>query len=112
MPASSQKILDSQSINRALSRMAHEIVEHNIDIARLGLVGIQTGGVHLAGRLQAKIEAIASTTVPSGSLDIGMHRDDIGLRGEAPMIQKTDIPFDITGKTIVLVDDVLFTGRS
>jgi len=112
MPGSAHKILDDQSISRALSRMAHEIVEHNHDIARLGLVGIQTGGVHLAGRLKVKIKEIASTSVSCGVLDIGMHRDDIGLRGEAPMIKKTDIPFDITRKTIVLVDDVLFTGRS
>jgi len=92
--------------------MSHEIVEGNADIPQLGLVGIQTGGVHLAKRLKALIEEIAGSPVFCGALDIGMHRDDIGLRGEAPVICKTEIPFDITDKSIVLVDDVLFTGRS
>lgn len=112
MPASSHNLLDAQAISRALTRMAHEIIEHNHDITRLGLVGIQTGGVHLARRLKMKIDEIASAHVVCGSLDIGMHRDDIGLRGEAPVIKKTEIQFDVSGKTIVLVDDVLFTGRS
>jgi pyrimidine operon attenuation protein / uracil phosphoribosyltransferase len=112
MIGSPEKVLDAQAMSRALSRMAHEILEHNADLTRLGLVGIQTGGVHLARRLKAKIDEFASTNVPCGSLDIGMHRDDIGLRSRAPVIRKTEMPFNITGKTIVLVDDVLFTGRS
>lgn len=92
--------------------MAHEVIENNADPARLAIVGIQTGGVHMARRLAARISEIDGGTIPCGALDIGMHRDDIGLRGEAPVIRKTEIPFDVTGKTVVLVDDVLFTGRS
>lgn len=92
--------------------MAHEVIENNADPARLAIVGIQTGGVHMARRLAARISEIAGGAIPCGALDIGMHRDDIGLRGEAPVIRKTEIPFDVTGKTVVLVDDVLFTGRS
>lgn len=112
MSQSAQVILDAQAVQRAVGRMAHEIVENNRDIAQLALVGIHSGGVHLARRLQQQIQSITSVPVPCGALDIGMHRDDIGLRGEAPRIQKTEIPFDLTGKTVVLVDDVLFTGRS
>ena len=112
MAVSLQRIFHAQAIERALNRMAHEIVEHNSDVSLLGLVGIHTRGVSLARRLKAKIDEITATSIPCGALDIGMHRDDIGLRGEAPVIRKTEIAFDITGKTIVLVDDVLFTGRT
>lgn len=112
MSSTPQKILDATAINRALSRMAHEIVENNADAARLVLVGIHTHGVPLAQRLAGKAGEILGLTIPCGALDIGMHRDDIGMRGEAPMIHKTEIPFDISGKSIVLVDDVLFTGRT
>lgn len=112
MPPSNHRILDATAIQRALSRMAHEVLEHNSDASKLGLVGIHTGGVHLGRRLAARIQEIVGTEVPCGALDIGMHRDDIGLRGGAPVIQKTEIPFDVTGKSVVLVDDVLFTGRS
>jgi pyrimidine operon attenuation protein/uracil phosphoribosyltransferase len=108
----SQKLLDAQAINRALSRMAHEIVEINTDNSRLALVGIHTHGVPLAQRLAARITEIVGASVACGTLDIGMHRDDIGLRGGAPVIHKTEVPFDISGKSIVLVDDVLFTGRT
>jgi pyrimidine operon attenuation protein/uracil phosphoribosyltransferase len=92
--------------------MAHEIVENVTDADRLALVGIHTHGVPLAQRLGSKLAEILGAAIPCGSLDIGMHRDDIGMRGGAPMIHKTEIPFDITGKSIVLVDDVLFTGRT
>ena len=112
MPLSDHRLLDATAIQRAVSRMAHEILEHNADASKLGLVGIHTGGVHLARRLVGRMQEIVGAEVPCGTLDIGMHRDDIGLRGGAPVIQKTEVPFDVTDKSVVLVDDVLFTGRS
>jgi pyrimidine operon attenuation protein / uracil phosphoribosyltransferase len=97
-------VMDGAAIGRALTRMAHEIVERNPDDASLALVGIRTHGVPLAQRLAVIIK------VPTGELDIGMHRDDLALR--APRLGASQIVFDVTGKTIVLVDDVLFTGRT
>src|SRR5437867_12245344 len=93
--------MDAVAIQRALTRMAHEIVERNPDDASLALVGIQTRGIPLARRLG---------NWPVGQLDIGMHRDDLALR--TPRVGASQIEFDVTGKTIVLVDDVLFTGRT
>jgi len=105
-------ILDKRDIQRALTRMAHEIAEKNEDIGLLCLVGIQRGGVYLANRIRSKIREIEGIALPTGTLDISLHRDDIGLRKEQPVVRKTEIDFEITDKVIVLVDDVLFTGRS
>jgi pyrimidine operon attenuation protein/uracil phosphoribosyltransferase len=107
-----KELLTKQDIDRILSRIAHEIVEKNKGPEKLCLVGIQRGGVHLARRLQARIELIEHVRVPVGSLDISLYRDDINMRKKRPVVRKTDIPFDISEKVIVLVDDVLFTGRS
>jgi pyrimidine operon attenuation protein/uracil phosphoribosyltransferase len=103
--------MDGASIGRALTRMAHEISEHNPDDAGLALVGIRTHGVPLAERLAGLLAGIINQKIPTGELDIAMHRDDVALRG-APAVRPSHISFDVTGKTIVLVDDVLFTGRS
>jgi pyrimidine operon attenuation protein/uracil phosphoribosyltransferase len=105
-------IMDAGAIDRALSRMAHEIVERNPDPAPLALVGIRTHGVPLAQRLAVKIGEIVHCAIPTGELDIGMHRDDLALRNGVPSLKPSHIPLDITDRTIVLVDDVLFTGRS
>jgi pyrimidine operon attenuation protein/uracil phosphoribosyltransferase len=105
-------ILDKTGIDRALTRIAHEIVEKNKGARDLGLIGIQRGGVHLAKRLAAKIKIIEGVEAPVGILDITMYRDDLGMRSSQPVPQATDINFDIQGKVIVLVDDVLFTGRT
>ncbi len=105
-------ILDKRDIQRALTRMAHEIIEKNEDTGLLCLVGIQRGGVYLANRIRSKIREIEGITLPTGTLDISLYRDDIGLRKEQPVVRKTEIDFEITGRVIVLVDDVLFTGRS
>ncbi len=105
-------IMDDTAIDRALTRMAHEIVERNADQESPALVGIRTHGVPLAQRLARKLREILKCEVPTGELDISLHRDDLALRGAMPKVGVSDIPFDVTGQTIVLVDDVLFTGRS
>jgi pyrimidine operon attenuation protein/uracil phosphoribosyltransferase len=105
-------ILDGAGIDRALTRIAHEIVERNKGAKDIGIIGIQRGGVHLAKRLAAKIRNIEGIEVPVGSLDITMYRDDLGQRKSQPVPQATDISFDVQDKAIVLVDDVLYTGRT
>ena len=104
-------ILDAPAIQRALTRIAHEITERNEAGGDVVLVGIQRGGVPLAQRLATLLTEIWEQVVPSGSLDVSMHRDDLDQR-VAPHVQPTVIPFDVTGKTVVLVDDVLFNGRT
>ena len=104
--------MDEAEIRRALTRIAHEILEKNKGAGRLALVGIANRGDELAGRLAAEIERIEGVHVPVGVLDITFYRDDIGLRAEAPEVHETSIDFGITGATVVLVDDVLFTGRT
>lgn len=105
-------ILDKAGIDRALRRIAHEILEKNKGANVLGLIGIQRGGVHLAKRLATKVREIEGIEPPVGSLDITMYRDDLGIRTSQPVPKATDIPFDIGERVIVLVDDVLFTGRT
>jgi pyrimidine operon attenuation protein / uracil phosphoribosyltransferase len=105
-------ILNSDAVQRALSRMAHEIVEHNHEVDRLALVGLQTRGVYIALRLRQKIQEIVGKTISTGSLDISMYRDDLNLRTSPPTVKSTDITFNLDDKVVVLVDDVLFTGRS
>ncbi len=105
-------ILDKAGIDRALTRIAHEMLEKSKGAKELGLIGIQRGGVHLARRLAAKIREIEGVDVPVGSLDITMYRDDLTTRKSQPVPQATDITFDVQDKLIVLVDDVLFTGRT
>jgi len=104
-------ILNSVGIQRALTRIAHEINERNEVDLNLVLVGIQRGGVALAQRLGGILSGIVNQPVTVGALDVSMHRDDLDQRA-APQIYPTEIPFDVTGKTVVLVDDVLFSGRT
>ena len=104
-------ILNPQAIRRALTRIAHEIAERNETGSEIALIGIQRGGVPLAQRLGGFLTEIWGLPVPVGSLDVSMHRDDLDQRA-APNVQPTIIPFDVTGKTVVLVDDVLFSGRT
>src|SRR3989449_8321402 len=108
----SRTVMDAQEINRALTRVAHEIIEKNHGIVNVALVGIRTGGVYLAKRLAKKLQEIEGTAVPVGELDITLYRDDLNARKEHPVLRKTDIPFDITDLKVILVDDVLFTGRT
>ena len=104
-------VLNAHAIQRALTRIGHEIVERNEPSSAVALVGIQRGGVPLAQRLSAILTSIWNHPVPIGSLDVSMHRDDLDQR-VAPHVQPTVIPFDVSGKTVVLVDDVLFSGRT
>lgn len=104
-------ILNAPALQRALTRIAHEIAERNENAAAVALVGIHKGGVFLARRLATILGGIWSQTVPVGSIDVGMHRDDLD-RQPAPTMLPTVIPFDITGKTVILVDDVLYSGRT
>lgn len=105
-------ILDKAGIDRALTRIAHEILEKNKGAGDLVLVGIQCGGVNLAKRLARKIRDIEGVEPPMGSLDITMYRDDLATRKMQPVPKATDITFDIQDKIMVLVDDVIFTGRT
>lgn len=104
--------MDATAIERALARMAHEIVEGNPQTDVLVFVGLRTHGAPLARRLAAKIGEILGSEFPTGELDITMHRDDLDLRETPPAVGPSHIPFDVTDKTVVLVDDVLYTGRS
>jgi pyrimidine operon attenuation protein/uracil phosphoribosyltransferase len=104
--------MDEAEIRRAVTRIAHEILERNRGAEELVLVGIAARGDDLARRLALEIGRIEGFEVPVGVLDITFYRDDIGLRAEAPEVHETRIGFDVGGKTIVLVDDVLFTGRT
>jgi pyrimidine operon attenuation protein/uracil phosphoribosyltransferase len=105
------QVLDAAALDRALTRIAHEVIEKNGGAKDLAFVGLRTRGVTLAQRLAAKVAAIDGASVAVGTLDITLYRDDLDLRG-APVVRGTDIPFPIKDKTVVLVDDVLFTGRT
>ncbi len=105
-------VLDAKGIERALMRISHEILEKNRDLANLAIVGIRTRGAVLGSRIAANIQALEKVTVPQGALDITFYRDDLNLREKQPRVMATDITFDLKDKSIVLVDDVLCTGRT
>lgn len=105
-------IMDSQAIKRALTRIAHEIVEHNKGVNDITLVGIRTRGVPLAQRVADEIKRIEGIEVPVGVLDITLYRDDLSTLAYQPIVHETLIPFSINDKKVVLIDDVLFTGRT
>ena len=105
-------VMDAGDIARALTRIAHEILERNKGIQDLALVGIRTGGVHLAHRLVRRIHEIEGTQISIGELDITLYRDDLSLRKDQPILRRTSVPFNISDLKVVLVDDVLFTGRT
>ncbi|MCL6616423.1 bifunctional pyr operon transcriptional regulator/uracil phosphoribosyltransferase PyrR [Anoxybacillus ayderensis] len=107
-------VLDEQAIRRALTRIAHEIIERNKGIDDCVLVGIKTRGIYLAKRLAERIEQIEGTSIPVGELDITLYRDDLTVKTEdrEPLVKGTDVPFSVTNQKVILVDDVLFTGRT
>ena len=105
--------MNADAVQRAVRRMAREIAERvGAEKADLAIVGIRTGGVHLARRLRAEIAAATGRDIPFGTLDIALYRDDLAERGSAPVVGPTDVRFPVQGKTLVLVDDVLYTGRT
>ncbi len=106
------QIFDGEQIRRALTRIGHEIIERNRGTDKLLLIGIRTRGVPLAERLATIIQEIEGTSVPVGMLDISLYRDDLSLTAEQPVVSHTSVPVGVEKKTVVLVDDVLFTGRT
>ncbi|MFA5275650.1 MAG: bifunctional pyr operon transcriptional regulator/uracil phosphoribosyltransferase PyrR [Candidatus Omnitrophota bacterium] len=106
------KILDKEALNRSIMRIAHEILEKNKGTQGLCLIGIRNRGVFLAQRLAESIKKIENTDVPVGALDITLYRDDLTLISQQPVVHKTEIDFDISDKNVILVDDVLYTGRT
>ena len=106
------KMMDNKGIARSLDRIAHEILEHNQGAEDMAIIGVRTRGAFLAERLAKLIKRIEKEIVPVGAVDITMYRDDVQIRLDQPIIQKTDIEFSIDDKTVILVDDVLYTGRT
>jgi len=106
------QLMSASEIDRTLVRLAHEILEKTKDLDKLALVGIRRRGVPLAARLAKKIESLENRTIPVGELDINLYRDDLSTVGVAPVVNSTHIPFEVTGRDIVLTDDVLYTGRT
>ena len=112
MPEKHENILDEKQINRALARIAHEILEHNAGAETIAIVGILTRGAYLARRIAAIIKKLEKVDVPVGLMDISLYRDDVHSKLDQPIVQRTDILFEVSDKNIVLFDDVLFTGRT
>ncbi|MBU0520292.1 bifunctional pyr operon transcriptional regulator/uracil phosphoribosyltransferase PyrR [bacterium] len=106
------KLADEEGVRRTLTRLAHEIIERNRGLEQLALVGMQTRGVFIADRLKKLIKEIEGGEVPSGVLDVTLYRDDFRLKFKRPQVQVTNINFDVDEKNIILVDDVIYTGRT
>jgi len=105
-------IMDGEAIRRALRRIAHEIIEQNADLKSVVLAGIPLRGVEVARRLAEFIQDVAKIEIETGTIDVAMHRDDVGIRAELPMVHASKLPLPLEGRTIIIVDDVLFTGRT
>ena len=106
------RIFDAETMSRALRRIAHEIIERNRDLSALILAGIPLRGVALARRIANEIEAIEKTQVATGVIDVSMHRDDVGTRTALPVVRASQLPLPLDQRAVVIVDDVLFTGRT
>ena len=106
------QLMSASEIDRTLVRLAHEILEKTADLDKLAFIGIRRRGVPLAERIAAKIEAIEKRKVPVGILDISLYRDDLSTIADTPVLSRSDIPFSVAGKDIILMDDVLYTGRT
>ena len=106
------RVLDAASIDRSLTRIAHEVLERNKSLRSIGLVGVQTRGVPLARRLAVLLGGIEGTAPPVGVLDINLYRDDLSRIADHPILRRTEIPFDLDDAVVILVDYVLFTGRT
>jgi pyrimidine operon attenuation protein / uracil phosphoribosyltransferase len=106
------RLLEADDIRRAVSRIAHEIVERNKGAHDLAVVGVHTRGIPLANRIAARISELEGISVPSGKLDITLYRDDLSEVGLQPLVRRTEVPFDVASRRIVMVDDVFYTGRT
>ncbi|MSV34402.1 MAG: bifunctional pyr operon transcriptional regulator/uracil phosphoribosyltransferase PyrR [Bryobacterales bacterium] len=106
------QLMSASEIDRTLVRLAHEVLEQTKDLGKLALIGIRRRGVPLAERLAQKLDALEHRKIPVGILDINLYRDDLSTVAQQPVLNATDIPFSVTGKDIILVDDVLYTGRT
>ena len=106
------QLMSASEIDRTLVRLAHEILERTEDLSKLAFIGIRRRGVPLAQRLAQKIEALERRTIPVGILDISLYRDDLSTVSHQPVLNSTDIPFSVTGMDVILMDDVLYTGRT
>ena len=109
---SSVPIMDAETIRRALQRIAHEIIEQNTDLKSVVLAGIPLRGVEIARRLAEFIREVAKIDIETGTIDVAMHRDDVGTRAELPMVHASKLPLPLEQRTVIIVDDVLFTGRT
>ena len=105
-------VMDAAAIRGALRRLAHEIIERNPDLTRLVLAGIPSRGVEIALRLAAFVEEFAKVRIENGVIDVSMHRDDVGKRADLPMVQASHLPLPLDGRTVIIVDDVFYTGRT
>ena len=105
-------VMDAAAIQRALRRIAHEIIERNPDLSQIILAGIPSRGNEIARRIADTISAIEKVSVPVGTIDVAMHRDDVGTRTELPVVRASELPLPLEGRTVIIVDDVLFTGRT
>lgn len=112
VPASWRKVVNEELFSRCISRISYEIVERNRDLNSLAIVGIRTGGEHIGKRIHSKIQEIENISIPFGVIDITLYRDDLSNTSSQPVLKGTDLPFKISGTRIVLVDDVLYTGRT
>jgi pyrimidine operon attenuation protein/uracil phosphoribosyltransferase len=106
-----ETVMDEETMERALTRITHEILERNQGVKDLALIGIRTGGVYLAERIRDKIEQMERVRVPSGIIDITLYRDDFAIGLPRPLVGKTEIPFSLKEKKVILVDDILRTGK-
>src|SRR5437870_10426468 len=105
-------IMDAEAIRRALRRIAHEIIEQNADLRSVVLAGIPLRGVEIARRLAEFIREVAKIDIETGAIDVAMHRDDVGTRPELPVVRASKLPLSLEGRTVIIVDDVLYTGRT
>jgi pyrimidine operon attenuation protein / uracil phosphoribosyltransferase len=112
VPKEWKLVVDSETISRSISRISYEILEKDRDLGRLAVVGIRTAGEFIAKRLQERVQEIEGKPIPFGVIDITLYRDDIGGSDSYPTLKGTDLPFRISGSRIILVDDVLYTGRT
>ena len=111
-PSATLPVMDGEAINRALRRIAHEIIERNPEIASVILAGIPSRGVEIARRIAGIIESLGKAPIETGVIDVSMHRDDVGKRAELPRVQASRLPLPLENKTVIIVDDVFFTGRT